>query len=206
MACGHRLMLGSHTTTSSTVAALVTRRAALPAASPRQVTNYGWRTKRFRVAAVTFTVPLGITLAWQLVLWRVWGVAPLVQGSDRLGMPFVGILQFARGAVHVGGFPVVVRLAELVFVVAAALAAAWSLHRSTALRHEKLAWALGLLVVVLVSRSIWVEDWAFLRALTEPYLLGTLVLLGRPDRRGLPIFIAGAVLCLAVAWLNVGSL
>jgi hypothetical protein len=162
--------------------------------------------KRFRVVAVTFTVPLGITLAWQLVLWRVWGVAPLVQGSDRLGRPFAGIWQFARGAVHVGGFPLVVRLAELVFVVAAALAAAWSLHRSTALRHEKLAWALGLLVVVLVSRSIWVEDWAFLRALTEPYLLGTLVLLGRPDRRGLPIFITGAVLCLAVAWLNVGSL
>src|SRR5512132_2301567 len=44
MACGHRLMLGSHTT-SSTVAAIVTRRAALAAASPRQVTNYGWRTR-----------------------------------------------------------------------------------------------------------------------------------------------------------------
>jgi hypothetical protein len=43
MACGHRLMLGSHITTSSTAAALVTRRVALPAASPRQVTNYGWR-------------------------------------------------------------------------------------------------------------------------------------------------------------------
>jgi len=49
MACGHRLMLGSHTTTSSTVAALVTRWAALPAASPRQVTNYGWRTRRWSV-------------------------------------------------------------------------------------------------------------------------------------------------------------
>jgi hypothetical protein len=162
--------------------------------------------ERSRVGAVTFAVPLGVTLAWQLVLWRAWGVAPLAQGSDRLGLPFAGIWQFAQGAVHVGAYPLVVRLGELVFVVAAALAVAWSLHRSTALRHEKLAWALGVGVVVLLSRSVWVEDWAFLRALAEPYLLGTLVLLGRPDRAGLPIFAAGALLCLSVATLHVGSL
>jgi hypothetical protein len=123
-----------------------------------------------------------------------------------LGLPLAGIWQFARGAFQFGAFPLVVRLAEFVFVVAAALAAAWSLHRSTALRHEKLAWALGLLVAVLLSRSVWVEDWAFLRAFAEPYLLGTLVLLGRPDRRGLPVFTAGAVLCLSVAALHVRTL
>jgi hypothetical protein len=162
--------------------------------------------ERSRVRVVTFAVPLGITLAWQLVLWRAWGVAPLAQGSDRLGLPFAGIWQLAQGAFQFGAFPLVVRLAELVFLVAAALAVAWSLHRSTALRHEKLAWALGLLAAVLLSRSVWVEDWAFLRALAEPYLLGTLVLLGRPDRRGLPIFAAGAVLCLSVAALHVRSL
>jgi hypothetical protein len=158
------------------------------------------------VGMVAFAVPLGIILAWQLVLWRIWGVAPVAQGSARLGLPFAGIWQFARGAFQFGAFPLVVRLAELVFVVAAALATAWSLHRSMALRHEKLAWALGLLVVVLLSRSVWIEDWAFLRAFAEPYLLGTVVLLGRPDRRGLPIFAAGALLCLAVAAVNVRGL
>jgi hypothetical protein len=161
---------------------------------------------RSRVQAVTFAVPLGITLAWQLVLWRAWGVAPLAQGSERLGLPFAGIWDFTRGAFQFGAFPLVVQLAELVFVVAAALATAWSLSCSRALAHEKLAWVLGVLVAVLLSRSVWVEDWAFLRALAEPYLLGTLVLLGRPDRRGLPIFVVGAVLCLAVAALHVGSL
>jgi hypothetical protein len=159
-----------------------------------------------RVELVTFAVPLGVTVAWQLVLWRTWDVAPLVQGSDRLGLPFAGIWQFTRSAFQFGAFSLVVRLAELVFVVAAALATAWSLPRSRALGHEKLAWALGLGVAVLLSRSVWVEDWAFLRALVEPYLLGTLVLLGRPDRRGLPIFVAGAVLCLSVAALHVHSL
>jgi hypothetical protein len=162
--------------------------------------------ERSRVQAVTFAVPLGVTLAWQLVLWRTWGVAPFAQGSERLGLPFAGIWHFTRGAFQFGAFPLVVRLAELVFVVAAALAAAWSLPRSRALRHEKLAWVLSVLVAVLLSRSVWVEDWAFLRALAEPYLLGTLVLLGRPDRRGLPIFVAGAVLCLSVAALHVRSL
>jgi hypothetical protein len=164
------------------------------------------RHERAGVRAVTFAVPLGVALAWQLLLWRTWGVAPLVQGSERLGPPFAGIWQFTRGAFQFGAFSLVVRLAELVFVVAAALAVAWSLPRSRALAHEKLAWALGLGVAVLLSRSVWIEDWAFLRALVEPYLLGTLVLLGRPDRRGLPIFVAGAVLCLAVAALHVRSL
>jgi len=134
------------------------------------------------------------------------GRCPVGQGSQRLGLPFAGSWQFTRGAFQFGAFPLVVRFGELVLVVAAALATAWSLPRSTALAHEKLAWALGLGVAVLGSRSVWVEDWAFLRAFTEPYLLGALVLLGRPDRRGLPIFIAGALLCLAVAALHVHSL
>jgi hypothetical protein len=159
-----------------------------------------------RVRAVSFAVPLGVALAWQLVLWRTWGVAPLAQGSQRLGLPFAGIWQFTRGALQFGAFPLVVRLGELVLVVAAAVAVGWSLPRSRALAHEKLAWALGLGVAVLGSWSVWADDWAFLRALAEPYLLGTLVLLSRPDRRGLPIFAAGGVLCLAVAALHVHSL
>jgi hypothetical protein len=180
----------------SSVGVLEGRRAWPPSAA----------SERSRVQVVTFAVPLGVALAWQLVLWRTWGVAPLAQGSERLGLPFAGIWHFTRGAFQFGAFPLVVRLAELVFVVAAALATAWSLPRSTALAHEKLAWALGLGVAALLSRSVWVEDWAFLRALTEPYLLGTLVLLGRPDRRGLPIFVAGALLCLSVAALHVRGL
>jgi hypothetical protein len=182
------------------------RRSTVATMPGRPGSTASFASERSRVQAVTFAVPLGVTLAWQLVLWRAWGVAPIVQGSERLGLPFAGIWHFTRGAFQFGAFPLVVRLAELVFVVAAALATAWSLPRSRALRHEKLAWALGLLVAVLLSRSVWVEDWAFLRALVEPYLLGTLVLLGRPDRRGLPIFAAGAVLCLSVAALHVRSL
>ena len=186
-----------------TVAAVWRGSAVMPG---RSALTASAASDRSRVQVVTFAVPLGVALAWQLVLWRVWGVAPLAQGSQRLGLPFAGIWEFTRGAFQFGAFPLVVQLAELVFVVAAALATAWSLPRSRALPHEKLAWALGLLVVVLLSGSVWVEDWAYLRALAVPYLLGTLVLLGRPDRRGLPIFIAGAVLCLAVAALHVGSL
>jgi hypothetical protein len=43
VACGHRLMLGSHTTASSTVAALV--RSSTPSLSS-QVTIYGWSTSQ----------------------------------------------------------------------------------------------------------------------------------------------------------------
>lgn len=188
-----------------TVAA-IWRRPTVAATPARAALTVDAASERPRVQVVTFAVPLGVILAWQLVLWRTWGVAPLAQGSQRLGLPFAGIWDFTRGALQFGAFPLVVRFAELVFVVAAAVATAWSLPRSRALLHEKLAWALGLLVAVLLSRSVWVEDWAFLRAFAEPYLLGTLVLLGRPDRRGLPIFVAGAVLCLSVAALHVRSL
>jgi hypothetical protein len=181
----------------SIVAVLSGRRAGPASAASR------WP---LRVQAVSFAVPLGVALSWQLVLWRAWGVAPLAQGSQRLGLPFAGSWQFTRGALQFGAVPLVVRLGELVLVVAAALAAGWSLPRSRALAHEKLAWALGLGVAVLGSWSVWVEDWAFLRALAEPYLLGALVLLSRPDRRGLPIFVAGALLCVAVAALHVHSL
>jgi hypothetical protein len=182
------------------------RRSTVAVTGGRPALSARAASDRSRVQVVTFAVPLGVALAWQLVLWRSWGIAPLAQGSERLGLPFAGIWDFTQRAVQFGAFSLVVQFAELVFVVAAALVTAWSLPVSRALAHEKVAWALGVLVAVLLSRNVWVEDWAFLRALAEPYLLGTLVLLGRPDRRGLPIFFAGALLCVAVAALHVRSL
>ena len=51
VASGHRLMLGSHTTASSTVAALV--RSSAPSLSS-QVTIYGWSIKRHRAVATRY--------------------------------------------------------------------------------------------------------------------------------------------------------
>ena len=105
----------------------------------RPACTAGATSERSHIQVATFAVPLGVALAWQLVLWRTWGVAPLAQGSQRLGLPFAGIWQFTQDAFQFGAFPLVVRLAELVLVVAAALATAWSLPRSRALPQEKLA-------------------------------------------------------------------
>ena len=162
----------------------------------------GWS----RVRVVSFAVPLGVALAWQLVLWGAWGVAPLPR--DRRG--------WACPLPTSGTSPKTPFNSAPSRWWCGSPRSSWWWPRpwpprgrcpgSRALTHEKLAWALGMGVAVLLSRSVWVEDWAFLRALVEPYLLGILVLLGRPDRRGCQIVVAGALLCLSVAAPHVRSL
>ena len=134
----------------------------------RPACTAGATSERSRAQVVTFAVPLGVALAWQLVLWRTWGVAPLVKDLSGWACRLPASGSSPQGALQFGAVPLVVRLAELVLGVAAALATAWSLPRSRALPQEKLAWALGLGVAVLLSHRVWVEDWAFLRALVEP--------------------------------------
>jgi hypothetical protein len=165
--------------------------------------RHGRRPGPARAPVWLFALPLAVEAAWQVVLWRHWGTVPLLQGQGNLGLPFVGLAHLAGRALAFHAVSLAVRFAELVFVAVASAAVALSLRSSRAPRYEKLAWLVSVAIVVVLSQQVWVEDWAYLRAFAEGYLLGTAVLLGRRDAWGAPVFAFAALLCLAVAGLHV---
>jgi len=52
-----------------------------------------------------------------------------------------------------------------------------SLRTRADLPAEKLSWLLYAGLAVVLSSFVWVEDWAFMRALSELYVLGALIVI-----------------------------
>lgn len=121
-------------------------------------------------------VPLAVLGLWQIVVQLRWGMLPVLAGGNNLGLPLAGLLPFAERALQEAGAGRPTWLVELLLILGFAVAALRSLSAAAAPRHEKLAWALYGALALCLNSNIWVEDWSFLRALSEFHLLGWLIL------------------------------
>jgi hypothetical protein len=138
---------------------------------------WGGRGKR-KVAWPVAVIPLATFCLWQgLLFWR-WGQFSVGASTRRLGLPFGGILGSCLENAHSrGGLPLL-WLTEVTFLLALAVAVLSSLRASAASVVEKASWALYAALALFLTRAVWLEDWAFLRVVSEFYVLGAVVLVG----------------------------
>lgn len=148
-----------------------------------------------------FLVPAIAYGIWEVVLRWWWGHWALASGAGLdITLPFVGI---ARGAADwfpldeaLDGLHVVLLVAIVLFVATAGR----SLVRVAGLPHERAALGLAMVVVALTSDAIWFHHWRFLRATSELYTLGALVILS--DARA-PAYRLGVAPAIWLAlWIN----
>jgi hypothetical protein len=123
-------------------------------------------------------VPLLFYGGWHLFLQYWWQASLTVDVQNNVGLPFRGIMAAASSIVT---FERAQRvwLAEVVVLGLVALLTAVLLLSSRARLYEKLAWLLYCLLLVLLTASVWVEGWAFLRAASLFYLLAVAILINR---------------------------
>ena len=141
-------------------------------------------------------IPLALFSLWQLILFRVWGEFPLwASGDSNLGLPFAGlgssildVALFQRPFQHR-------KFAELIFLLAFALAVLSRLRPAGATAHEVLCWILSAALVVSLGGNVWLEDWTFLRVSSPLYVLGAVILLA--DGRKVKSFAFG---CSPLVW------
>lgn len=153
-----------------------------------------------KIPVPVFAAPLIAYIAWQLALWWWWGTLPLRQGSGvDITLPLVGLLQripdwtsdsSTQAAFHY------VLLAAIVLLVVEVLRRT---STSQAPIHIRIAAVLSLALAALLSDDIWLHHWGFLRALSEPYLLGTVVLLASERTRLDRLLLGSAGLWTAIA-------
>ncbi len=115
---------------------------------------------------------------WQLVLFYRWEQLPLYGGIYNLGLPLSGFVKFFLSTAALATESQRLWFVECCFILVFAVCVAYALGSTTAWTHEKLSWSLYVILVSLLTRSIWVEDWAFLRALSEFYVLGAIIVIG----------------------------
>lgn len=106
-----------------------------------------------------------VFLLWQGVLASRWGQWPWQAGEKALGWPLAGLLSFLSG-LSPGSDPLHrVWLVELVILSAVITLAGWQLT-GWRLPELPLAWLFYGGLVLLLTSQVWVEDLAFLRAMT----------------------------------------
>jgi len=156
----------------------------------RALSSREWRPKTWAL----YATPGIVLVAWQALLRARWGSWAVAGGGHNLGLPLVGVSTFLSRAlsdagprldisnVHVQLYHV--WFVELGAVALVALLAATAFGRRPRFCIEKVAWVLYLGLVICLTVSVWVEDWAFMRALSEVYVLGILITLrsGRAQR------------------------
>lgn len=147
----------------------------------------------------SYTLPLLAYALWQLILFWNWGHWALSSGGVNVGAPLAGlqsfVLDIAAGATRSHR----IWLVELCFLAVLTLVALMALRGSTAPLHEKAAWLLYGILAISLTRQVWGEDRAFLRALTEFYLLGGLVVLGSRRAYRYPLLVGSIGLWLFLA-------
>jgi hypothetical protein len=119
-----------------------------------------------------FVVPILVYCVWQLILFFNWGQFPLLAGGSNIATPLTGFLNLVLTIDNLR------YKIELFFLVSFAILVILSIKRSEVHLGVKLAWGLYLALAIFLSKYVWVEDWAFLRALSEFYTLGIFIMLG----------------------------
>lgn len=138
--------------------------------------------------------PLVAFLGWQLLLMRVWGVAPALANRGTLLPPFVGLARFAVDAVR---HLYVLDLIQVSLLLATIVTTGLALFRSDVPPWEKIAWSLyALLAMCLSDQEHWNDQASYLRVTTELFLVSWPILLA--SKRTLPRVLLGGWAALSV--------
>jgi hypothetical protein len=162
-----------------TLAVLTKESALLVAGAAMLSYATGWRgEKNERMRWHYFTLPIVTYLIWQTALLLNWQELPVLAGKMNIGIPFSGFFSFFLDAstfqtpLQRRSFP------ELILLIVFAVGVIYYLRSTAASFHVVLSWFLYVALALSFSRAIWVEDWAYLRAVSEFCVLGMIIVIG----------------------------
>jgi len=127
-----------------------------------------------------FALPCAIFAVWQVVLFFSWGTFPIrASNKANLGIPLVAIAGFALNTVRTLQRPAII---ELLFLVLFSFGVFYHLRSSAALPLEKLAVVAFAALAISLGRTVWTEDWTYLRAVSQFCVLGAIVIIATRNR------------------------
>ena len=135
------------------------------------------RPQEFRIAWVVYALPLATFILWQYWLYSNWGASPLfMQRSGRLVAPFTAFWQFWQESFEFRHSYQVVFFLECLYLALLGLMTLLAL-RSPAPVALRLAWLVFAVIAFSLGHGVWVEDWSYLRVMTDYGVFALLILL-----------------------------
>lgn len=148
-----------------------------------------------------FVIPLSIYAVWQAALFLCWGEFSVQGGRGTLGLPGIALTGFVSDVWQVQTMLHRKNRVELTFLFLFTLYVIYALRSFTAnLLPVALSWFLYIGLALTLTNKVWVEDWAFFRALSEFYVFGAMLVIasGRITR-------VITLVTVILAWLYVFS-
>ena len=144
--------------------------------------------------------PLAVFACWQTILFAEWGQTAYASGAGNLGVPFEGFARLL--SVVASGVTLKQRItySEQLGILAFAVLVSLSLRVTRAPLFLRWAWFFAVALGICLTTLVWVDDWAFLRALTEFFLLGDCILIAGRRRWALAAFTLTTLLWITLAF------
>jgi hypothetical protein len=147
-----------------------------------------------------FAAPLAVYGIWEILMSVHWDRFAYTGRSVDFDWPGIALTVFVRYILPPVKHEQMLWLIELTFLAGFTLSALWILQKLEGrLPYERAAWLGYGAFALMWSDQLWSEDWAFMRALSEFSLLGTMLLLAAPSRLRLPVLAGSLALWLIVA-------
>ncbi|MCJ7774249.1 MAG: hypothetical protein MUP22_14095, partial [Desulfobacterales bacterium] len=99
-----------------------------------------------------------------------------------IGFPVKGFFSFFIKTIPIFNSGNVIWFIELCLIIVFTLAVFCAIRSSTARNYEKYSWILYFILIFMLTNNIWIEDWGFLRIISEFYLTGSIILLNSKQR------------------------
>lgn len=157
--------------------AVLTKETALIVPVSIVITSVGYYIKDKKSINILYTLPFFIYGFWQLWLNWNWTNNWSIEIGNNIGFPFKGIIEFIK---HIPFLPNILRITsiiELVYFIILIVSIAFVLPKSKKIGFAITAWIIYVLLTINLTYTVWVEDIAFMRATTELFTLGMIILL-----------------------------
>ncbi len=147
-----------------------------------------------------WVIPLIVFTGWQAMCLAAYGKLPLTSEKGNAATPFSGAVHVVLGWIEHPKLTNLLELIQLVMLIAVIVLAFFHLRESRSSSFERLAFVFAVILLAVLSSSVWNNDPREFRTMVDVFVLGSGVLLGSKSFR--PLVFTGltwGVWCLMAA-------
>ncbi len=155
---------------------------------------------RFGRQDLAWAIPLTAFAGWQVLCLAAYGTLPMTSDKGNAATPFSGALHAVVGWIEHPKLTNLLELIQLVMLIAIIVLGLIHLRDSQSSSFEKLAFAFAIVLLAVLSSTVWNNDPREFRTMVDVFVLGSGVLLGSESFR--PLLLTGltwGVWCLVAA-------
>jgi hypothetical protein len=154
-----------------------------------RVSEFVRRHDRLGGADLAWATPLVMFVAWQSLCYAAYGTLPLTSEGENASAPLTGAIQTISGWIEHPKLTNLLELIQLAMLLAVIILSFVNFRRTESSSFERLAFIFAVILLAVLSTSVWNNDPREFRTMVDVFVLGSGILLGSRSFR--PMILTG---------------